>query len=99
MPKILPDDEIAEGINSLNLSQSEVFHVVHIWAKDYIKYNGRDIESVHTFLSGSGGTGKSHLVKLIYNAISKPLLYHCKEPGKPKVLLLGPTEISATCFK
>ena len=30
------------------------------------------------FLSGSGGAGKSYLVKVIYNAISKTLLYHCK---------------------
>ena len=34
MPQILPDDEIAECINSLNLKQREVFHVVHTWAKD-----------------------------------------------------------------
>ena len=43
----------------------------------------------------SGGTGKSHLVKVICNAISETLLYHCKDPYKPRVLLLGPKEISA----
>ena len=47
------------------------------------------------FLSGSRGTCKSHLVKVIYNAISKILLYHCKYPEKPRVLLLGPIGISA----
>ena len=45
-------------------------------------------------VSGSGETDKSHLVKAIYNAISKALLYHCKDPEKPRVLLLGPTGIS-----
>ena len=50
---------------------------------------------MHILFSGSGGTGKSHLVKVIYNAISKTLLYHCKDPEKPRVLLLGPTGISA----
>ena len=45
-------------------------------------------------VSGSGETNKSHLVKVIYNAISKTLLYHCKDPEKPRVLLLGPTGIS-----
>ena len=34
-------------------------------------------------------------MKVIYNAISKTLLYHCKDPEKPRVLLLGPTGISA----
>ena len=32
---------------------------------------------------------------MIYNAISKTLLCHCKDPEKPRVLLLGPTGISA----
>ena len=50
---------------------------------------------VHLFILGSKGTGKSHLVKVTYNTISKTLLYHCKDPKKLRVLLLGPTEISA----
>ena len=29
MPQVLPDDEIAKGINSLNSKQREVFNVVH----------------------------------------------------------------------
>ena len=32
--------------------------------------------------------GKSHLVKVIYKAMSKTLLYHCKNPEKSKVFLL-----------
>ena len=47
------------------------------------------------FLSSSGGTCKSYLVKVIYNAISKTLLHHCKNREKPRVLLLGPIGISA----
>ena len=47
------------------------------------------------FLSGRGGTSKSHLVKVMYSTMSKPLLYHCKDPEKPRVFLLGPTGISA----
>ena len=50
---------------------------------------------MYIFLSVNGGTGKSHLVKVIYIAISKTLLYHCKDPDKPRVLLTGRTEISA----
>ena len=33
MPPILPDSEIAKGVNSLNSKQREVFNVVHKWAK------------------------------------------------------------------
>ena len=94
MSKILPDNDIAEGKNSLNSKQRDVFNVVHTWARDYVKYNGHNVEPVHIFLSGSKTTGKSHLVKVIYNAISKTLLYHSKDPEKPRGLMLGPTGIS-----
>ena len=91
MPQISPDNEIAEGINSLNSKQSEIFNMFCAWAKEYIKYDGHNVEPVHIFLSGSGGTDKSHLVKVIYNTILKILLYHRKDQKSPRVLLLGPT--------
>ena len=46
------------------------------------------------FFQAVQGTSKSHLVKVIFHAISKTLLYHCKDPENPRVLLLGPTGIS-----
>ena len=95
MSQILPGGEIAKGINSLNSKQREVFNVVHTWANDYVKYDGHDVQPVHIFLSGSGGTGKSLLVKVRCNAISKTLLCYCKDPKKPRILLLGPAGISA----
>ena len=69
--------------------------VVHKCAKDYVKYDGHGVEPVHIFLSDSGGTEKFHLVKVIYNDISKTLFYHCKDRVKPRVFLPGPTRISA----
>ena len=56
--------------------------------------DGHNVEIVHMFFSGNCGTGKSHLVKVIYNVISKTLLYHYKDSEKPRVLLLGPIWIS-----
>ena len=70
MSNVLPDGEIAEGINSFNSNQSEVLTVFHACAKDYVKY-GHDVEPGYIFLSGRSGTGKSHSIKLIYHAISK----------------------------
>ena len=63
MPQILPHNAISKHINSSHSKQREVFNVVHTWAKNYVKYDGHDVEPVHMFLSGSGGTDKSHLVK------------------------------------
>ena len=48
------------------------------------------VELIHIFLSGIG-TGKWHLIKTTYQAVSKELLYHGGDPDKPRVLLLGPT--------
>ena len=93
MTKILTDDEITESINYLNLKQREVFNVVHKWTAYYVKYNLHGVELMYIFFSGSLGIGKSHLVKVIYNVISKTLLYHCKDPKKLRDLLLGPTDI------
>ena len=42
MSKTLPDDEIAQGINSLNSKQRKVFNLFHTWAKDYVKHDGHD---------------------------------------------------------
>ena len=61
--------------------------MVHTWAKDYVKYDGHNVERVHIFLSGSEGTVESHLKKVTW-------LYHCKDPGKARVVLVGPTVIS-----
>ena len=94
MLQILPDDQITKDINSLNQKQREVFNVVHTWAKDYELYAGHDVVPMHIFLSGSRWTGKFYFLKVMYNAISKILLYHCKVLKKPKVILLGPTGIS-----
>ena len=52
-------------------------------------------QPLHIFLSGSGGTGKSHVIKTFFQALTKTLLYHSNNPEKVRVLLSGPTGISA----
>ena len=49
----------------------------------------------HIFLSGSGGTGKSHVIKAVFQTLTKSLLYHSNNPEKVSVLLLGTSGISA----
>ena len=52
IPKYL-DDEIPEGISFVNWKIREFFYVVHIWAKDYAKYDEHNIEPI---LSGESDT-------------------------------------------
>ena len=78
IPKKATDDEIAANIRSLNKKQHMVFDVLHQWARNYVKNvsstkkkKNLQINPVPIFLSGSGGTGKSHLVETIYQVVSK----------------------------
>ena len=89
MMQILPDNDITDGINALNSKQREIFNVVDKWVKVSVKCNEHNVEPIYIVLSDSGGTGKSHLVKVMYNAICKTLRYHCKDPEKPGVLLFA----------
>ena len=53
--------------------------------KNYVKYDLHNAGPAHIFLLDKGGTGKSHLRKIIYNVVSKILLYHCRNPEKLRV--------------
>ena len=38
IPQMLADDETAQGANSLNSKQMQVFSVVHTWVKCYVNH-------------------------------------------------------------
>ena len=69
------DYDISANIRSLNLKQGQVFDFVHSWAKEIVKQRRlkrpEAIKPFHLFLSGSGGVGKSHLIKTVYQSVSK----------------------------
>ena len=46
----------------------------------------------HIFFSSSGGTGKSYVIKTIFQALTKT---YSNNPKNVRLLLLGPTGISA----
>ena len=47
------------------------------------------------FLTGGGGCGKSHLLKTVYQLVTKLLLYRSGDLDKPSVLVLAPTGVAA----
>ena len=90
MPRIPVDNKILERRTFLNSKQS-VVDVVYNWAKIYAEQKGFNVKPVDILISGSRITGKSHLVRIIYNAISKrwPFNYKYQESAKIESLFTG----------
>ena len=94
------DEDNNALIRSLNGKQREIFDVVLDWGKKLIQNIKRNVttvplEPLRIFLTGGGGVGKSHVIKCIYNCLSKLLSYKGDELGKPRVIKLAPTGIAA----
>ena len=98
-PIIMPDDELNTKICSLNSKQREYFEFIYNWGKSYVKnmsaLSKTEIKPLYIFLTGGAGTGKSHLIKTIYHALTKVFSYRAMTLNKPKVMLLAPTGVAA----
>ena len=68
------------------------------WCKKYIHNyrNGKKVDGFRIFLSGSGGTGKSHVVKMIHRDMCHLLRNIVNpEPDQPLVLITAQTGSAA----
>ena len=94
----MPDYELNAMIRSLNHKQRTLFNIVHSWAKQYVKSSVlslQNLEPFHIFLTGNAGCGKSFLMKVLYQSLTKTLSYGNMSVDKPKVLLMAPTGVAA----
>ena len=80
------DEEISESIQSSNVKERQIFDHVLTWAKEKVKQKSsikpKAVKPFNLFISGSGGVGKSHLIKTIYQSVAKLLQYHGGYPEK-----------------
>ena len=53
-----------------------------------------EISPFYLFLTGGGGCGKSHLLRTVYQSVTKLLLYRSGDLDKPGVLVLAPTGVA-----
>ena len=97
-PVLIPDSEIISKIRSLNLKQREIFDMVQSWAKKSIERksmpDAQPLKPLHIFLTGNAGYGKSFLMKVIYQSLTKILSYGNVSLDKRKVLLMAPTGVA-----
>ena len=73
------DDDVWKAVCSLNLRQCKTFNIVCHWARSKLKQMNsifkNVVESLHEFIIGGAGVGKSHLVKILTFFFFKLLIY------------------------
>ena len=96
--EIIPPDEYRKMLQQLNQKQKEFVMFHRNWYKKTVVAlkNNEDIESYRVFLSGPGGMGKSHVIKLVQSDTIRILkLSGMFEPDDVIVLLTAPTGVAA----
>ena len=94
----IPPEQYRQLLRELNAKQRSIVMFHRNWCKKAIiaLKEGKPVEPYHVFLSGPGGVGKSHVIKLIYSDTLKFLrLSGAIEPDDVIVLLTAPTGVAA----
>ena len=96
---VVSDDELFHDIRSLNFMQRHYFDKIYDWAKNLVKLRNcelrKNLAPLYIFLTGEGGCGKSHLLKVIHKSLTKILMHRGGKPDKQKVLRIAPTGVAA----
>ena len=96
--KLIPPHEYRQMVRSLNVKQREVVFYHRKWCKDAVvalRQNKR-VVPYRLFLSGAGGVGKTHVIRLIHSDTRKLLaLSNQIKPSDVTVLLTAPTGVAS----
>ena len=95
---VLDPNDYRSFMRGLNKKQREIVTYNRRWCKNAVKAwkNNEDINPYRIFLSGPGGVGKSHVIKLIQSDMQKILrLSHRVRPTDVTVLVTAPTGVAA----
>ena len=94
----IPPDQYREYMRGLNEQQRSIVMFHRDWCKKAVLAlkGGKQVEPYHVFLSGPGGVGKSHVIKLVHSDTVKLLkLSGTFEPDDVIALLTAPTGVAA----
>ena len=94
----IPADQYRQMLRELNTKQRAIVMFHRNWCKKAViaLKEGKPVEPYHVFLSGPGGVGKSHVIKLIHSDTLKLLkLSGTLQPDDVTVLLTAPTGVAA----
>ena len=97
--EIIPPDVYRQMLRQLNNKQREFIMYHRNWCKSAVAAlrNGQDVEPYRVFLSGPGGVGESHFIRLVLvsDTIRILKLSGVFEPDDVIVLLTAPTDVAA----
>ena len=88
----LSGESVRPMLQTMNEKQKDIFYFVRDWCIRYAK--GDQPEPFYLHVTGGAGTGKSHLIKCIYNEATKLLKNH-DDPEQATVVLTAPTGTAA----
>lgn len=94
---MMPDREYLPLIRSLNDEQRMIFSRVYEWCFQKLTCisTGEEPEQILIFITGGAGCGKSHLIKALYQMITKTLRSQVENPEEIVCLLTAPTGTAA----
>ena len=96
--EIIPANEYRSLMRGLNSKQKEIVMFHRKWCKEAViaLKHGRKVTPYQVFVSGPGGVGKSHIIRLIQSDTIRLLkLSGMFEPDDVIVLLSAPTGVAA----
>ena len=97
-PKEMTFTEYCAFMQSLNSEQWHIVMYNRLWCRNYVhvSWQNKQIEGYWIFLSGPGGTGKSHVLKMIQRDMRYFVqnVTNC-DPDQPTVLMTAPTGSAA----
>ena len=95
---LLPASEYRQMLRSLNKKQKQIIMYNRKWCKKAVRAwrNNQSVPPYRIFMSGPGGVGKSHVIKLIQSDVRKILpLSNRVRPTDVLVLKTAPTGVAA----
>ena len=98
-PSDISDDDLRHSVRSLNTEQRKAYNTVLTWCRNKVKnmnsIKPEKVDPIYIYISGSGGTGKSHLIRNLYHTATKTFRHGQSNAEKPTVLLMAPTGVAA----
>ena len=99
VPYEVTDDDLRANVRSLKMRKSYAFEIFLKWYRDIVKSMSSlqpfPVNSVYKFISGDAGTGKSDVIRALYQTALKTFRYGPYDPELPNGRKITPNGVAA----